>query len=46
MSPTIERVLFEESEIIITVRVQVDLDAHKPLSHLANEGKIQEAVPD
>lgn len=44
MSPTIERVLVEESEIIITVRVQVDLDAHRPLDHLANEGKIQEAV--
>ncbi len=44
MSPTIERVLVEESEITITVRVQVDLDAHRPLDHLANEGKIQEAV--
>ena len=44
MPPTIERVLIEESEIIITVRVQVDLDAHRPLDHLANEGKIQEAV--
>ena len=44
MSPTIERVLVEESEIIITVRVRVDLDAHRPLEHLANEGKIQEAV--
>ena len=44
MSPTIERVLVEESKIIITVRVRVDLDAHRPLDHLANEGKIQEAV--
>ena len=44
MSPTIERVLVEESKIIITVRVRVDLDAHRLLDHLANEGKIQEAV--
>jgi len=44
MSPTVERVLVEESEIIITVRVRVDLGAHRLLDHLANEGKIQEAV--
>ena len=44
MFPAIERGLFEESEIIITVLVRVDLDAHRPLDHLANEGKIQEAV--
>ena len=34
----IERVLVEESEIIITVRVRVDLDAHRLMDHLANEG--------
>jgi hypothetical protein len=44
MSPNIERVLMEESEIIVTVRIPVDVDADQPLSHLANEGKIQEAV--
>ena len=44
MSPHIERVLIEESEIIVTVRIPVDVDADKPLDHLANEGKIQEAV--
>ena len=44
MSPTIERVLVEKSELLIMVRVRVDLDAHRPLDHLVNEGKIQEAV--
>jgi len=44
MSPHIERVLMDESEIIVTVRIPVDVDADQPLSHLANEGKIQEAV--
>ena len=44
MSPDIERVLIEESDIVITIRIPVDMDADQPLSHLANEGKIQEAV--
>ena len=44
MSPHIERVVIEESEILVTVRIPVDVDAYKPLDHLANEGKIQEAV--
>ena len=44
MFPTIERVLMEESEIIVTIRIPVEVDADQPLLHLANEGKIQEAV--
>ena len=44
MSPDIERVLIQESRITITVQIPVDVDAAQPLDHLANEGRIQEAV--
>ena len=44
MSPNIERVLIQESRITITIQIPVDVDAAQPLDHLANEGRIQEAV--
>ena len=44
MSPRIEQCLLQESEIVLTVRIPLNLEAQRPLEHLANEGKIEEGV--
>lgn len=44
MSQMIQKVLAEEGAIEVTMRIPVDFGASDPEAHLANEGRIEEAV--
>ena len=44
MSEMIRRCLVEESKIVVTIEIPVNLAACEPLEHLANEGQIEKGV--
>jgi len=46
MSDMVQSCLLEESKIVLTVEIPVNVDASEPLEHLKNEGQIEQAVLD
>ena len=44
MSDLVKSCMIEESKIVVTIEIPVNLDANAPMEHLGNEGKIEEGV--